>query len=268
VKEGFRVLAVADGSGAAPRAIEHARAFSAAYGAELVVAEGPTAETILARAQQDRPDIIVAGSPRRTGRARFRAGSLAERLVAATPVPALLVPESAASASPAPFNRVAVAVAFDPASERAIEHAIALTSGPSGRVTLVHVLRGVGSDAPSEPYRVGIVEYLDQLILDDRETLMQRARARLQAAAARHRTAASLDTRAACGSIAAGLRRVVDTIDADLLVVGVHTRGAASRALFGTTAAQVLRDSPVPVLAIPEASPRAARGWFHLEAAS
>jgi nucleotide-binding universal stress UspA family protein len=49
------------------------------------------------------------------------------------------------------------------------------------------------------------------------------------------------------------ISRVVDSIGADLLVVGVPKRAVVSRALFGTTAARLLRASRVPILAVPEA---------------
>jgi nucleotide-binding universal stress UspA family protein len=53
------------------------------------------------------------------------------------------------------------------------------------------------------------------------------------------------------GDIAAELTRAVDSVGADLLVVGVPTARAVSRALFGTTAARLLRVVDVPMLAVP-----------------
>ena len=51
-----------------------------------------------------------------------------------------------------------------------------------------------------------------------------------------------------------GIGRVIDSIGADLLVVGASTGGVLSRALFGSTAARLLRESRVPLLAVPEAA--------------
>jgi nucleotide-binding universal stress UspA family protein len=43
---------------------------------------------------------------------------------------------------------------------------------------------------------------------------------------------------------------------AELIVMGVSGRGAIDRALLGSTAHQVLRDAPCPVLTVPSAAPR------------
>jgi nucleotide-binding universal stress UspA family protein len=48
------------------------------------------------------------------------------------------------------------------------------------------------------------------------------------------------------------INRAAEEMGADLLVVGVPTRGVISRALFGTTAARLLRAARVPVLAVSE----------------
>ena len=45
---------------------------------------------------------------------------------------------------------------------------------------------------------------------------------------------------------------LIDGIAADLLIVGVPKRGMVSRALFGTTAARLVRRTRVPVLAVPD----------------
>ena len=54
------------------------------------------------------------------------------------------------------------------------------------------------------------------------------------------------------GNTATEISRAVDSIGADLLVVGVPKRGVVSRALFGSTTARVLSKIRVPVLAVPD----------------
>ncbi|OLT14310.1 hypothetical protein BJF78_02320 [Pseudonocardia sp. CNS-139] len=50
------------------------------------------------------------------------------------------------------------------------------------------------------------------------------------------------------------------SVTARLLVVGTHGRGAAARALFGSTSRQVLRRSPVPVVVVDPAAVAGPRG--------
>ncbi len=286
-----RVLAAVDFSKPARRAFEYALALSRQHAAELVVVQavprseglnwhaprrraliaelresaaraqvafdareqqGDPAEIILLHARALGPDIIVAGTHQRTGLDRLRTASVAERLVARAAAPVLLVPENGHAVGP--FTHVAVAVDFDRSSERAIAQALSLARGPADRITLIHVVSGVGSDPLTEDYRLGLVEYQDQLMGDDRQTLMRDARTRLQLAmAAQPRTAAAVAARVLSGDVTTRICGLVGRIGADLLVVGVPARGAVARALFGTTAARLLRASPVPVLAVPEA---------------
>jgi nucleotide-binding universal stress UspA family protein len=295
VKPFTRVLAAVDFSKPALGAFEYALALSKQHGAELVVVhavprnqalswhaperraliaqlrhranlahvafearvqQGDAAPTILSYARSLHADVIVAGTHQRKGIERFRTASVAERLAASAAVPVLVVPREGHAGPARPFNHVAVAVDFDISSERAIHHAFSVASGPAQRVTLLHVVSGVGSDEPPDQYSLGIVEYQDQLMQDDRKALMHDAGRRLQLAVAtqRHRVAA-IDTRVACGDVETEVSRAVGSIGADLLIVGVPTRGVVSRALFGTTAARLLRVSAVPMLAVPEASP-------------
>ena len=65
-------------------------------------------------------------------------------------------------------------------------------------------------------------------------------------------TPAAIHARVLMGDTTTEISRAVDSIGADLLVVGVPKRGVVSRALFGTTAARLLRVSRIPVLAVPE----------------
>jgi nucleotide-binding universal stress UspA family protein len=65
-------------------------------------------------------------------------------------------------------------------------------------------------------------------------------------------TPATIHARVLLGDASTEISRVVESIGADLLVVGVPTRGRVAKALFGSTAARLLRASRVPVLAVPE----------------
>ena len=215
------------------------------------VQHGDPAAVILLHARSLRPDVIVLGTHQRSGLDRIRVGSVGERVAAKAGVPVLLVPERGQTGSIERFRHVAVAVDFSPASKRAIEQALALASGPADRVTLVHVVPGPSSSVPPHFYRYGGAEYQGHLVRD--------ARRRLQLEVPmQQRTPATIHTRVVVGDPTTEIGRVVESLGADLLVVGVSERGIVSRALFGTTAARLLRVTPVPMLAVPAAAPAAA----------
>jgi len=279
-----RVLAAVDFSKPARRAFQYALALSQRHGAELIVVhavptnhrfgaqgrerlaltaklqqradranvkfservqQGDAAEIILLHASSLRPDVIVMGTHQRRGIDRLREGSVGERVAAKATVPVLLVPTGRQPVAVEPFRHVAVAVDFSANSKRAIEHALAMATDPTDRVTLLHVVPGFSAGVPSHLYRYGVGEYQNQLVRD--------ARRRLQRAVPVSRqTPAAIHTRVLVGETATEIKRVVDNIGADVLVAGVPKRGAVSRALFGTTAARLLKTVGVPMLAVPE----------------
>ena len=279
-----RVFAAIDFSKPARSAFEYALALSKHHGAELVVVQavppdqpfgwhardrraltaklrqraeqsnveftdrvqtGDPAEIILLHARSLRPDVIVLGTHQRRGIDRLRMGSVAERVVAKATVPVLLVPRGLPMSTIKPFNHVAVAIDFRHGTNRSVEQALALASEPTDRITLLHVVSRSSSSVPLHLYGYGIVESDDPAIRD--------ARHRLQLAVPVKRHApTAIDTRVLVGNAATEIGRAIESIGAELLVVGVPKRSVVSRALFGTTAARLLRTIRVPLLAVPD----------------
>ena len=291
MKQFSRVLAAVDFSKPARGAFDYALALSRHHGAELVVVhavplnqafswharerlaltaklrrraeranvefkhrvqQGDPAEIILLHARALDPDVIVVGTHQRRGIDRFANGSVAERVAGKSTVPVLVVPHRRRRATVEPFSHLAVAVDFSAGSDRAVEQALTLVSDPADRITLLHVVPGFSSGVPPHLYRYGVAEYQDQLLRD--------ARRRLQLAVpVKRQTPAAIHARVLLGDTTTEISGVVDSIGADLLVVGVPRRSAVSRAVFGTTAARLLRMSRVPMLAVPEVGTASAR---------
>jgi nucleotide-binding universal stress UspA family protein len=209
------------------------------------VQQGDPAKIILSQAHSLHPDVVVMGTHQRSGLDRFANGSVAERVAAKSSVPVLVVPCRRRTVAVEPLSHLAVAVDFSAASNRAIEQALALARRPTDRVTLLHVVPGFSSGVPPHLYRYGFAEHQDQLLRDGRRRLQ------LAVPMKRH-TPATIHARVLLGDASTEISRVVESIGADLLVVGVPTRGRVAKALFGSTAARLLRASRVPVLAVPE----------------
>ena len=208
------------------------------------VQHGDSAEIILLHARSLRPDVIVVGSRPRRGLARLRAGSVSERVVAGATVPVLLVPARLRPAAAGPFRHVAVAVGLMAGSNAAIERALALASDTADRITLLHVVPGFSAGVPPHLHRYGVADYQSHLVRDARRELQV-------AAVGRRPSRAAVHTRILRGDTTAELSRVVDSMGADLLIVGAPRRGVVARALLGTVAARLLQVIDVPVLAIP-----------------
>jgi nucleotide-binding universal stress UspA family protein len=208
------------------------------------VQHGDPAEIILLHAQAVLPDVIVAGTHQRRGLDRLRAGSVGERVMAKATVPVLLVPARLRTAAVGPFRHVAVAVDLTAGSDGAVERALALARDTADRITLLHVVPRFSSGVPSQLYPIVVADYQTQLVRD--------ARRRLQLAVPSQRQSrAAIHTRVLRGDTAAEISRVVSSIGADLLIVGVPRRGVVARTLLGSTAARLLKVIDVPLLAIP-----------------
>lgn len=224
------------------------------------VQHGDPAEIILLHAASVQPDVIVVGSHQRQGLERLRAGSVSERVVAKTSIPVLVVPARVRLTATGAFRHVAVAVALRGASDTTIERALDVASDTAERVTLLHAVPGFSDGVPAQLHRYGVPEYERQLARDARRALQ------LAVPAGRHSPAA-VHTRVLRGDTPTELRKVIEDIGADLLVVGVPRRGRVATALFGSTAARVMKLIDVPLLAIPAVGGRVGEktetvGWL------
>lgn len=290
VKRYTCVLAAIDFSKPARDAFDFALALSARHGAELVVVHavpvnqsfgwlaeerralmaslrrraeaagvafheriqhGPPADVILSYAEALRADVIVVGTNQRRGIERLRAGSVGERITGRATVPVMVIPRRRRAGVERPFRHVAVAIDFSANARRMFEHALAVANEPGDRVTVLHVVPGFSSGVPPHLYRYGVAEYQHQLVRD-----AERRLSTLVPAAGS--TPATIETRVLHGDTTTEINGAVERIGADLLVVGAASRGGLSRALFGTTAARLLRVSGVPMLAVPELAGRQA----------
>ena len=212
---------------------------------KVSVQHGDPAGVILLHANARAADLIVLGTSERSALERFRFGSVAERVALEATQPVLVVPSGAPAGSTTPFNHVVVAVDLGTGSSEAVETALAMADGAS-RVTAVHVVRGVPPEMASRyMYYLMEPEYQREVARD----AWQRLPDVIPAAA---RASGKVHARVLTGDPAAGISRVAAEVDADLIVVGVTTRGAIGRLLLGSTTARVLRTAGRPVLAVPQ----------------
>jgi nucleotide-binding universal stress UspA family protein len=218
---------------------------------KISVQHGDPAGVILLHARARRSHLIVIGTHRRTGLTRLRVGSIAETVTLRATCPVLIVPASLNHCAPGtPFRRILCAVDFSPASTAALDVAVSLATENNGDVTLVHVEKGISpADLSRYSYRVRVPEP---------EALMaQDAWRRLQdATPAELRGSGRIHVRVATGDPSTEIVRTAADVNADLIVVGVTSRGPIGRRVFGATATRVMRAAGRLVLAVPEATHR------------
>lgn len=222
---------------------------------KVSVQHGDPAGIILLHAHARRPHLLVIGTHRRAGLARFRAGSIAEAVVLHAACAVLVVPAAAAGPvpqAPMSFREIVCAVDFSPASNAALHHAAALANESHGRLTLVHVAKGISpADLSRDKYQLRVPE--------SQVPGMEGAWRRLQnATPLALRGSGRVHARVLTGDPSTEIVRTAADAKADLIVVGVTSRGAIGRRVFSATATRVMRTAGRLVLVVPDATRRRA----------
>lgn len=206
-------------------------------------------QDILAQAAVAPVDLVVMGTHGRRGVSRLVLGSVAERTMRRSTCPLLLVPPHArpAAVERIPFKRILAAIDFSTCAERAFAFALLLAEEADADITLLHVI-----DTPPELHEAWAA--------DGREEIdVAAARARADAAALQRLRALVPDTvRPYChvttrveeGSAARQILRVAGEERPDVIVMGVHGRGAVDLFVFGSTTHDVVLGADCPVLTV------------------
>jgi len=146
------------------------------------------------------------------------------------------------------FKRIVCAIDFSDCSMHALNYAMSLAQEADAHLTVIHVTE-LPPDVPREAHENVLAdprslrEYV-ALAEEDR-------RGRLQDAIPDSvRAYCAVDTVLATGKPYQEILRVAEEQKADLLVVGIHGRGAVDRLLFGSTAQHLVRQASCPVLTL------------------
>ena len=225
------------------------RAFTAEVAAtgprlQLIVRPGAAAPVILDLARGLGADLLVLGTHGRSGLQRLVLGSVAEKVVRRAPCPVLTVPCAVEGHPDKPvFEHVLCGVDFLETSQRAVEYALSLAEEANGRLTLLHTIEWVPDERHPTHATFGLNLY--------RQAVLTEARARLaELVPAEARDWCQVDMRVACGEPSVEILRAAAAERADLVVLGAGHPGPIDRMLFGSTAPQVLRQAPCPVLTV------------------
>jgi nucleotide-binding universal stress UspA family protein len=194
-------------------------------------------------------DLLVLGSHGHGGFNRLLLGSVTEKVLRRSAIPILVVPRHAPDAEPnAPvqFRRILCPVDFSDASLDALGRAFSLAEEADAHLTLLHVI-----EIPPE---------LREHYPINSEVDLDRIHAAAEAAARRQlRGLIPSDASVYCHvetavREGAAYRQILKTAaegGSDLIVMGVHGRGALDLMVFGSNTARVVRGATCPVLVVP-----------------
>lgn len=215
-----------------------------------LVESSDVAQKILECADAFDADVIITGSHGRTGVQRALLGSVVEPLLHKTGRAVLTIPSHVdiTQLDGAPqFGRIVCAVDFAKASLEAAAVAFSLAEESNARLTLLHVI-----EQPPELSHVPSGDYSTYDVGEIRAEAEAAVLTRLRALVPEHALEyCTVETSVLEGGVARQILRMASTIDADLIVLGVHGRNAFDLAFFGSNSKEIIRESHCPVLIVP-----------------
>ncbi len=136
---------------------------------------------------------------------------------------------------------ILVGTDFGEASDRALDHAVALAQATNARIVLLHACPVEAFGFPEGP----------PATRDLLNEMQGAARSALDEVIARRQTArVPIEARVELGDARDALVAAAGQIHADLVVMGTHGRRGVRRALLGSVAESVTRTAPCPVLTV------------------
>lgn len=233
------------------RVLESMRCFAGSGPADEVpmtfeVIEGSAAPAILERARALPSDLIVMGTHGRSGFERLVLGSITEQVLRSASCPVLSVPPRVHGAGHPmpPFTRILCAVDFSDWSLHALHHAMSIAQEADAHLTVLHVM-----EVPREVQEVlaGDSDVVRDYTAGAREERLAKLRTVVPDAV---RAYCTVETLVAEGRPSREILRVATEQESDLIVIGIHSRGAADLLFFGSTAQHVVRAAACPVLTL------------------
>jgi len=214
------------------------------------ILKGRPAQSLLRHAHERDVDLIVMATHGRGPLSRAWLGSTTDSLIRSTHIPVLVLrplddrePDLDRHVA---LREIVVALDGSPEAESVLEHALALARTTGGALTLLRIV---------EPPILPTSSYIPHAAALNREAL---ERETAEAERYLERTARWLHSegvevrvavREATGA-ADGILRYARESRADVIALGTHGRGRASRMLLGSAADKVLRAADVPVLLV------------------
>jgi nucleotide-binding universal stress UspA family protein len=215
---------------------------------DTVVAEAASVtDELLVQVAALNAHMMVIGTHGRSGFERLLLGSTAEKILRKASCPVMVVPRHAADVTAgdgAPFREIVCAIDFSPSSQRALAYALDIAQEADARITLLHVI-----DLPPELHELPRAPRIDVPAMREAAEADCLRQLRTMVPESAH-TYCTIHTDVIEGNPAREIVRMAEQRGADLIVMGVHGRGAVDMLLFGSKTHAVLRDAPCPVLTV------------------
>jgi len=206
--------------------------------ARSVVRTGEPADVILDVASEEGATLIAMSTHGRSGLGRWALGSVAEKVLRASPVPVLALRSFTEAGKPTPaedlsLKRILVPVSTDSLSLKVLEPALELAKLFGSSVTLLHTCEGSACGMPVPELKQAYERFREAGI--EVEPMMKQ------------------------GDPASQVLETCGELKADLIAMTTHGRRGLPRWMLGSVTEKVLRASKVPLLIVRPAKAAAPR---------
>jgi nucleotide-binding universal stress UspA family protein len=204
-------------------------------------------DEILRQVAATAADLLVLGTHGRSGFQRLFLGSVTEKVIRKATCPTLVVPPRASDVpadAPVRFRRILCAIDFSEGSLSALAYALNVAEEADARLTLLHVI-----ETPPELRENPLAPDFD--IDSIHAAAAADARRRLDDLVPEQaRTYCTVETAVVDGRAYRKVLQRAAEEETDLIVMGVHGRGAVDLLLFGSTTHHIIRAATCPVLIV------------------
>ena len=203
--------------------------------AEFRVERGPPGDRLLAVAEAEGCDLVVAGVARHESLGRAVLGSTVDRLARRSPVPVLVVRGRVQG----PYRRMLVASDWSASAEHAMRTAMAMF--PQSAITVLHGYEVPMAGLMDTTREQMLAAVRDQALADGREFI-----ARCQPPGG----VGSVSLVVERGDPSLLMRMYASQYPVDLAVVATHGRSALLDVMLGSVAQRLLEDLPLDTLVV------------------
>ena len=212
-----------------------------------IVRRGDVGIALLSECSEMAAQLVVIGSVGKHGATPPLLGSVAARVVRDARCPVLVVRTEHRDVLPGDgvFHHPLVAIDHSRFSQASVEWAASI-SASNATIELCHVMFHPAFEHEPAADRGKLEAIFDQA---------QKAEvSKLSEMAGNFSLTQTIETRVVIGRAATAIAEQAQACHADLVVTGAHGRKTATSLLLGSVADRLLRQSPVPVLLVPDAA--------------
>jgi nucleotide-binding universal stress UspA family protein len=212
-----------------------------------LICGAPAFDEICRLAKKLPADLIVMPTHGRTGFKHVFLGSTAERIVQHSPCPVLVARQNRRRRKAGrafSINRILVPVDFSECSLRGLHYAVSFAERFAARIVLVHSLQ-IGYPYTADGYALYDLSALTGALQRDAARQMQTF---VPLAKVR---GVKLETAITTGQPASAICTFAHDRNIDLIITSTHGHTGFKHVLIGSTAEQVVRHAPCPVLVVP-----------------